>query len=134
MNHKSYNDVKFKNTNEGDPGLIKNILIWMFETFGFLFPEIGTWKFYLAFGTYTYILTLIIFFIKMKLQAWVGTVEDDNLYITKTKEQQEKERIKRQKEAEEILSKYFKCTKVEDNDLTKNDEIFSENFTKEKVY
>jgi hypothetical protein len=133
MSFKPYTDVKFKNTSEVSPGFPKNIMLWLFETFGFLFPELGTWQFYVVFGLYSYIFTFVLYFIKSRLQEWIGTVEDDNLYLTKTKEQQEQERKQRQKEAEEILSKYFKVTKVEDNDLTKNDEIFNENFKKEKI-
>ena len=131
MNYKPHTDMKFKNTTDVGPGFPKNMLLWLFETFGFLFPEIGTWKFYVAFGIYSYIFSFLLYIMKTRLEAWIGKIEDDdNLYITKTKEQQEKERLKRQKEAEEILSKYFKVTKVEDNDLTKNDEIFNENFKK----
>lgn len=132
MNHKPYSNVKFKSSEElNSPG--RSIFLWFFDNLAFLFPELGTWKFYLAFGLYTYILSFILYYFKMKLQAWVGTVEDDNPYITKTKEQQERERISRQKEAEEILSKYFKCTKVESNAQTVNDTIFEESLGKEKV-
>ena len=132
MNHNQHN-TKFKINNDDDPGFPKNILLVLFDNFGFLFPEIGTWQFYAAFGFYTYILSFVLFFVKSKIQEWVGTVDDDNLYLTKTKEQQEQERLKRQREAEEILSKYFKVTKVGNDELTQNDEIFNENFHKEKI-
>lgn len=105
--------------------IIKNTFNFVYEIMSPYVPEIGTWQFYVVICTYIYILMLAIYFFKIGLYELVHSKQVNDIFGAKSREEEEIERKKRQKEAEEILRKHFTVSTIKSTEIEKKN-IMSE--------
>lgn len=74
-------------------------------SFNYMLPKIGTIQFYLVFSLYVLIISKLLYWVFDWLNNYIVQKEYDE--DTNIKKSQLEDRVKRQKEAEKILSKYF---------------------------
>ncbi len=112
MNNHQYK-INLDNKDKG-MGIINSITYFVFNN---MLPEVGTISFYLVFCLYAFILAKILFiFVEYINDYYVNQEYDED---TQIKKKFLIERKIRQKEAENILSKYFKVKTLEE--FTKED-------------